>query len=440
MNILIENAGIVFTQNDKREVLRDTSIYISGGIIKEIGKSSLLKEKYTPDLVLDASKMAVLPGLVNLHTHSVQVLLRGRFDEPLMNWLRLVDLEYEKLDDADTRAAARLTFIEGLLCGTTTFLDMEGNVEPIVSAAREVGIRLYEAIALVDTAETGVSGFTRVADPEEEVKIALKVAREKMVTGQLNFLLGPVGFPSSSPELLRIASEEARKNGLKLHAHLSESMVNEELSRKMFGLSETGMLEKIGFLGPDVIVAHGVNLDPIDIQVLAKHGVNVAHCPTSNAKLGNGIAPALKMINQGLNVGLGTDGAASNDSLDLFSEMKTFILMQRSREGFDRRVNAQLALDMATRNGGLALDSSGKLGVISLGAYADLVLVDLTLPSMLPSEKVLDNLVFSGGCRAVRHVIVNGELLVYDGRLRNEELYRRALEEFNEAAKRVSYK
>jgi cytosine/adenosine deaminase-related metal-dependent hydrolase len=120
--------------------------------------------------------------------------------------------------------------------------------------------------------------------------------------------------------------------------------------------------------------------------------------------------------------------------------MKTFILMQRAREGFDRRVNAQLALDMATRNGGLALDSSGKLGVISPGAYADLVLVDLALPSMLPSEKVLDNLVFSGGCRAVRHVIVNGELLVYDGRLRNEELYRRALEEFNEAAKRVSYR
>lgn len=437
MRVLIKDARLVVTQNAEREVLRNTSLYIEDGVIKALGSREEL-EGLGADLEIDARSLAVMPGLINLHTHSTQTVARGLYDHlPLMSWLYHMDRLYEHVDDYAAKAAARLAFIEGLLCGTTTFLDMELQASPVIEAAREVGVRLFEAVALADTRETGLSGFERIADPDELVKNALSMAQRLNGDKLVRVALGPVGFPSSSPELLRLATDEARRSGLLVHTHLSESMVNERLARKLFGLGETLLLEKQGVLGPWLTVAHAVNVSTLDIDTLAKHGVSVAHCPSSNAKLGNGVAPAWRMMSRGVNVGLGTDGAASNNSMDVFQEMKTFVLMQRALER-QAVVTAQEALDAATVNAARALGMRGVIGSIEVGARADIVLVDLESVSMHPTLRLLENIVFSGGCRSVRHVLVEGRLLVDNGKLVDGELAARALAEFDESFGRVA--
>ncbi|MEZ0344957.1 MAG: amidohydrolase [Infirmifilum sp.] len=431
MKILIKNPRVVVTQDPGRGILRGESIYIEDSIIKAVAPLERLAG-YDFDLEIDGRDMAVIPGLVNLHTHATQIIARGLFDDyPLMSWLYRMDRFYEGMDDEAARAAARLAFIEGVLCGTTTFLDMEVQANQVIEAALEVGVRLFEAVALVDTVETGPSGFPRTGDPEEVVEKAVQLALKFRNHPLVRVGLGPVGFPSSSPELLRLASQAARENNLFIHTHLSESRVNERLARKFYGVSETLLLEKLGVLSPRLVAAHAVNVSALDIDTLAKHGVSVAHCPSSNAKLANGIAPALRMISRGLNVGLGTDGAASNNTMDMFQEMRVFTLMQRalSRETL---ASAQQALDAATVNGARALGLEDRLGVVKPGAYADLVLLDLKAPFMEPPANTVGNLVFSGACRAVKNVIVAGRLLVYDGVPADEELAARAVESFEE--------
>jgi len=436
VKILIKDADLVVTQNSRREILRGASIFIENDIIKAIGDYKDL-EGLGANTEVDARGLAVIPGLINLHTHSTQTATRGLLEDiPLMAWLYRIDKIYESIDEEAIGVASKLSFLEGLFCGTTTFVDMELSYRPVISAAREVGVRLFEAAALVDTQETGPSGFERINDPDEIVKKVVRDAVEFKEDPLVKLGLGPVGIPSSSPELLRIAAIEARRNGLFVQTHSSESQVNEKIARKLYGLSETLLLEKMGVLGPWLIIVHGVNLTRTDIDTLAKHGVSVAHCPTSNAKLGNGVAPAWHLISRGVNLGLGTDGASSNNSLDLFQEIKTFILMQRAILK-ETVLSAQQAFDAATINGARALRITGKIGSIQPGAYADLVLVDLRSLYLQPSTMFLENLVFSGGCKSVKHVFVNGKLLVKDGLFIDPTLVDKIITDFEGAFERI---
>ncbi|RLE60987.1 MAG: hypothetical protein DRJ35_01660, partial [Thermoprotei archaeon] len=378
------------------------------------------------------------PGLIDLHNHSVQILFRGDFDGlPLMAWLRETDKLYEILDSQDVFNAARLSFYEKVLCGVTSVLDMEREVDMVANAAREVGIRLFEAYAMFDQVETRKSGLERINDIDKELRSAEKYVRGYMSDPMVDVLLGPVGFPSSSFELMEGSARLARRLGVGIHSHLAENPVNDKLARTLGFAGEFEELEKRGFFGEDVILAHTVYVDDMIIDSMAKYGVSVAHCPSSNAKLGNGVAHINKMIKRGVNVGLGTDGAASNDSESILGEMKIASLLQRGLHRDSTIMDSQVVLDMATVNAGRALGRMD-IGSIEVGKKADIVLLDLRHPSMQPSSNLLDNIVFSADCRVVDTVIVSGKIVVRGGKLTvEEERWKKVLKEYQESRKKI---
>lgn len=408
MSVLaVRDADLVLV--DPGTVLRHATVVVEDGLVSGVGG-----EVPRGAEVLDGRGKAVIPGLVNLHTHSVQAAMRGLLDGlPLAAWLRVSDGMYQRLPRGAAGWAAQAFFLDGLLCGTTSFLDMEREVVEIAGAAARVGVRLFAAYAMFDTVETGRSGLPRLWSVEEEVGRA-EALLSRRLPGRARLLLGPVGYPSSSFDLLEAAAQLARERGVGLHIHLAETPVNDRLARLQGYRGELEELEARGVLGPDLIVAHAVALDSYGVAALAKYGVSVAHCPSSNAKLGNGVAPTWDMMRSGVNLGLGTDGAASGDSASMLWEMRAASLIQRAYRGEAWPVSARDAVAMATVNGGRALGE--RLGALRPGWQGDMVLLDLRDPSMWPPDRLVENLVFSASCRAVDTVIVGGEVVVRAGR------------------------
>jgi len=414
------------------KVVRDATIVVEDGVISGIGAG--VKPPRGVERI-DAGGKAVIPGLVNLHTHSTQVVIRGLLDRlPLAAWLRLSDSAYGILGRGDMEAAALAFLLDGALCGTTAFLDMERDVEAAASAAARLGVRLFEAYAMVDTVETGRSGLERLWSAEEEAARARRLASRRW-PGRVKLLYGPVGYPSSSFELIEEAVEAAREEGRRVHMHLAETPVNARLARLRGYRGELEELEARGLLGPWLIAAHAVALDGYGVAALAKYGVSVAHCPSSNAKLGNGAAASWELARSGVNVGLGTDGAGSGDSASMLWEMRAASLIQRAVSGEAWRVSAREAFAMATINGGRALGE--RIGALRRGWAGDMVLLDLRDPSLWPPDRLVENLVFSASCRAVDTVIVGGDLIVRDGLPVREELLSEARRSLAEARRKV---
>jgi len=442
LRVLIRDLEYVVTMDAERTVLRKVSIVVEDGVITYVGKAERLSEKGF-DRVLDGSGKAAIPGLIDLHGHSLQSFFRGLYDDlPLMPWLRVTSRAYSCMTERAKLLAAKATFLEKLRFGVTTSLDMERDADVVIRAAAEVGVRLVEAVALIDTEEVPFSGLRRVSSPEEELKYAEDLMRKHRKRELIRVIYGPVGFPSSSLELLREAAEAAREKNTLLHCHAAESTVNVELAKKIYGLREIELLEKAGLLGPNLIIAHAVHLSDYELMALAKYGVSVAHCPSSNAKLGNGIARVAEMVWSGVNVGLGCDGAASNNGQDLFTEMKTASLMQKARLGNASVLPAMKVLEMATVNAARALKMQKEIGSIEVGKRGDIVLVNLKSPALMPTANVVSHLVYSVTGRDVDTVLVDGRVLVEGGRFRAnfpvEEFYREFEREYDEFLRRLS--
>ena len=443
MPLIIRDVDYVITMDPQRRVLRRYSIVIDDGRIADLGRFEEVRARWPGADVIDGRGKAAIPGLIDLHGHAIQGFLRGAFDElPLPSWLRLTGEAYELMDDEMKRLGARISLLEKLRFGVTTSLDMERDAELVMEEAAKIGVRLVEAVMLWDREELPHSGLREISSPEEELKLARRCIRVAERYELVNAILGPVGFPASSPELMRECAEVARELGVKVHAHASESFVNVELAKKMYGISEVTLLEKIGFLGPDVILAHAVYLDDYEIACLAKYGVSVAHCPSSNAKLGNGIARVVEMLWQGVKVGIGCDGAASNNGQDLFVEMRVAALLQKARLRNAAVMPAQKLLEIVTVDAAEVLGKGREIGSIEVGKRADIVLLDLRMPNMMPAENVVSHIVYSATGADVDTVIVDGRVLVREGRLQVGvdlgELYARAEEKYHELVEELS--
>ena len=438
MSILIKDLSYIVTQDRLRRILRNRSILVADGRIESIAPSEELGGLSSADQVIDGRGYAAIPGMIDLHNHSVQTIFRGDLDGlPLMAWLRRIDLLYGLLDRESLVDASRLSFYEKVLSGVTSVLDMERGVEEAVEAARQVGIRLFEAVALFDTIETGESGLRRIRDVDEELRLAETYLKKYREDPMIEVFPGPVGFPSSSFELMEEAARLARRLHTPLHYHFAETPVNDRLARNLNYAGEFVELERRGFFGENLILAHAIHVDDYEIDSLAKYGVSVAHCPSSNLKLLNGVAPIWKMVSHGVNVGLGTDGAASNDSEDIFREMKEASLIQRIYEG--GIIDAQKVFDMATVNAAEALGRRD-LGSIEVGKRADIVLLNLKDPSLHPLDNLLENLVFSADRRCVDTVIIDGEILVRGGRHVSKTLEEQVLTGLERAREKLAEK
>ena len=402
--------------NDPRKFFRG-SVAISGGRI-----SSVLPA--TPDngsddrgtesenrsrRVIDAGGKLLMPGLINLHNHVAMSLMRNYADDlPLMEWLADRVWPFEaKLTGDDVYLGARLGIAEMLLGGTTTFVDMYWHADRVAEAVLESGMRAVVCPAFIDT---NYEAFER-----ETVRLVERYAGAD--GGRLGVRIAPHAPYTCSPESVRKALSLCERYGLGIHVHLSETRSETETIRQRYDKTSAEYLRDLGVFDYPTLAVHCVHLTEEDMDILLRYGVSVAYNPQSNMKLASGIAPVARMIGRGLTVGIGTDGPCSNNDLDMWDEMRTASLLQKVATGDASVLPAYETLRMATVGGACAVGMEGELGVVALGARADLILVDMGGPHWAPGNDPIAGLVYNAKSTDVDTVLVDGRILVERGEL-----------------------
>jgi 5-methylthioadenosine/S-adenosylhomocysteine deaminase len=406
-SLLIKNCGWVVTQNKRREVLRDASIFIENGHIKQVGGIT-----GSADHEIDGTGKIALPGLINAHTHLSMTLFRGYADDmELQEWLtrKIWPLE-AKLSDEDCYFGALLGAAEMIRSGTTSFVDMYFHMEDVARAVEESGLRGFLAYGTID-----------LFDPSKSRTERANVQRffdyvQHMENPRIRFVLGPHAPYTCSAEMLQWAKEFAEKNNTILHIHIAETRREQAESQKQHGMRVVEYLDKIGALSKNMLAAHCVWLTKTEVKLLGDSQVKVAHCPVSNMKLASGgVAPLPEMFEAGIAVALGTDGAASNNSLDMFETMKMCALIHKAHRWDPTVLRAQKTLDLATIEGARALGVDREIGSIELGKRADVILLDGRAPNLIPlhsRDTVISDLVYSASSANVDTTIVDGQILM----------------------------
>ena len=428
--ILIKNAFILDPNNfeDKKQ-----SLLIKDDLIAEISDEI---DESNIDKVIDAEGKILLPGLVNTHTHLSMTLFRGLADDlSLDSWLNDHIWPMEANLNGDyCYIGALLGAVELIKSGTTTFSDMYFYMEDVARAVEDAGIRAVLSYGMIDF------GIEEKREAEIKENMALFNACNGMADGRIKVFFGPHSPYTASEELLVKVRELADENGIGIHIHVSETQkeINDSLDER--GLRPFEYLEKIGFLGPDVVAAHCVWLSDNEIEIIKKHGVKVSHNPCSNMKLASGIAPVSKLIENGICVSIGTDGASSNNNLDLIEELKTASLLQKVSTLDPKVLDSNESIKMATIKGAEALGLDDEIGSIEVGKKADIILIDTAAANMTPdSSSLSSNVVYSANGSNVDTTICNGKILMENKKLTTldeEEIYakaRQAIKELKEA-------
>ena len=415
--LLIKNCEWLVTQNEGREVMRDVSLLVENGVIREIGRIGS-----TADIIIDAKGKIAIPGLVNAHTHLPMTLFRGFADDmQLQDWLqkKIWPLE-SKLTGDDCYAGALLGCAEMIRSGTTSFVDMYFHMERVADAVAQAGLRGFLSYAPIDLFDPAKARL------EKEHVIKFQEYVRGLRNQAIKFVVGPHAPYTCSSELLQWTKEYAEKNDALLHIHVAETRREQADMVKQNGMRVVEYLDKIGVLCRNMLAAHCVWLTKSEVQLLAKKGVSVAHCPVSNMKLASGgVAPLPEMFESGIAVGLGTDGAASNNGLDMFDTMKMCALIHKAYRWDPTILNAQKVLDLATIEGARALRVNDELGSLETGKRADIVLVDCETPNMRPihgANTVVSDLVYSASSGNVDSTIVDGKILMQNREMKTLDL------------------
>jgi 5-methylthioadenosine/S-adenosylhomocysteine deaminase len=355
---------------------------------------------------IDGRGKILMPGLINTHTHAAMTLMRNMADDlPLMKWLHERVWPFEsRLSPEQIAAGARLGMAEMMLSGTTTFVDMYWHESAVAQAAREMGIRAVLCPSFIDG--------PRMEQFEQDMTRTLATAA---TCDRLTVRPAPHAAYSCSPENLRRALDLARRHGLGLTIHLSETLDEQRIIREKYGRTPTEYLRDLGLFEVPTIAAHCVHVTEGDIEILRSHGVTVAHNPQSNMKLASGAAPIARMVDAGVNVTIGTDGPSSNNDLDMWDEMRTASLLGKLTAADPAALPAYRILQMATVNAARALGMSGSLGIIGEGALADLIVMDTAKPHWQPLHDPVAALVYSAKASDVETVIVDGRIVVSSG-------------------------
>jgi 5-methylthioadenosine/S-adenosylhomocysteine deaminase len=428
--ILIKNALILSPNNfeDKRQ-----SLLIKDDLIAEISDEI---DESKASKIIDADGKILLPGLINTHTHLSMTLFRGLADDlSLDSWLNDHIWPMEANLNGDyCYIGALLGAVELIRSGTTTFSDMYFYMEDVARAVDDAGIRAVLSYGMID--------FGDAEKRENEIKenLALFNACDGMADGRIKVFFGPHSPYTASEELLVKVRELADEYNMGIHIHVSETQkeINDSLEEK--GLRPFEYLEKIGFLGPDVLAAHCVWLSDEEIEIIKKHGVKVSHNPCSNMKLASGAAPVSKLIENDICVAIGTDGASSNNNLDLIEELKTASLLQKVSTLDPKALSSDEAIEMATIKGAEALGLGDEIGSIEVGKKADIILIDTNSANMVPdSSSLSSNVIYSANGSNVDTTICNGKVLMENKKLTSldeDEIYakaRQAIKELKEA-------
>jgi cytosine/adenosine deaminase-related metal-dependent hydrolase len=367
--------------------------------------------------VIDASGCYVMPGLVQTHIHLVQTIFRGLAEElSLLEWLRdrIWPLEAAH-DEASLRATARLGLLDLLATGTTTILDMGTTHGGDVIAEELVasGIRARFGQTMMDGGDGVPKGLRETTNASLDASSGLATRWGGAASGRIGYAYAPRFALSCTRELLEAVGDITKRLGLLIHTHSNENVAERTLIEGATGQAPTAYLESVGLVNERSVIAHGVNLDEREMAILAARGASITHCPSSNLKLGSGIADVRTLRDRGITVGIGADGAACNNRLDGFEELRLAALLAASLHG-PGTLTAWDILAMGTRDGAKAMRLDDQIGTLEVGKKADVIVID---PARLagPAGDPATRIVYGGGSRAVRDVIVDGRVIVRGG-------------------------
>ena len=408
--LLIKDALIIPMDGVKRAVpWINGDVFIADGVIREIGANLTVKDEGCE--IIHGKDTVVLPGLVNCHTHAGMTLLRSYADDlPLMKWLSEKIWPREAhLTAQDIYRGTMLSILEMIKSGTTCFADMYFFMDEVARAVEETGIRAVLSRGMVGTGD--------------KAQFALDESREfvkkwhKQADGRITCMLGPHASYTCPPEYLYKVMQLSDELGVGLHIHLAETAGEVEDMEKKYGKTPIKLMEAIGiFKNRQVLAAHCVHVSDEEIEILKKYNVGIAHNPQSNMKLASGAAPVPKMLKAGALVGLGTDSAASNNNLDLLEEMRTCALLHKLVSLDSTVLPAYQVLEMATRQGSKVLGLE-KTGSIQPGYKADLIMMDLHKPHLIPLHDPVANVVYAAQSSDIKTVIVDGKIVMKDRKI-----------------------
>ncbi len=412
---LIVTGGTVLTQNGSRQVLAPGAVAINGAEILEVGTPQAIAARYRAAETIDAANQIVLPGLVNTHTHAPMVMYRGLADDlALMDWLQkyIFPAEARTVSPEMVRVGTRLAVLEMIESGTTTYADMYYFEEEIARTTREAGLRAVLGQTII---QFPVADAKTPAEGLQRAEAFIKAFRnDSLITPAV----APHAMYTLDAATLKASADLARRYEVPVIIHLAETEDEVRIAREQHRMSPTAYLESLGFWRPGTLAAHGVWVDDADIEILKRRQVGVSHNPESNMKLASGTAPVVKYLAAGVRLGLGTDGAASNNDLDMFEAMRQagFLTKHASRD--PTALPAQGALDLATLGGARALGMEAAIGSLEPGKKADLITVATGRARQTPVYDPVSHLVYVTRGDDVRTTIVNGKVLMKDGQLR----------------------
>ena len=411
---LLVLGGTIVTMNGPRDVIEDGGLAVKNGRIVAVGTRAQIESTYTARQRINSAGKLITPGLINGHTHIPMVLFRGLADDlDLQEWLTkyIFPAEAKNVSEEFVRAGTRLGLAEMIRGGTTTYCDMYYFEDAVAEETSHAGVRAVLGETIIDFP---------VADNKTNAEAMAYV--EKFVSRwKGNDLIVPAIAPHApytvSEDHLKAARAFSDRTGVPIVTHVSETKRELDDSVKAKGASPVAYLDRIGFLNDRVIAAHVVWPQGSDISILKKRGVGVVHNPQSNMKLASGVAPVPRMMNEGVLVGLGTDGAASNNDLNMWEEMDTVAKLHKVFSGDPKVISAQQAFELATIRGAQALHLDKEIGSLETGKRADLLIIERDSLNQIPLYNIYSDLVYATKSFDVESVIINGRLVMQNRRL-----------------------
>lgn len=401
--------GTILTMNADREIITKAALAVDAGKIVWLGPAETAVQQFQPKERIDLNGRVVIPGLVNVHGHWAMTLVRGLVDDrPLEEWLaKIWRVEAELISPETVVFGSQLAMIEMIRGGTTCAADMYWYYPDVTEAAREAGFRIVTGPSFAE-----IEGFEDYRNTNQAIAIEYLDAYRSVP------LVHPCiqahsAYTTSGPTLEHVA-QLVHERGLLFVTHASESKGELDLVQEKHGKRPLEVLDGYGLLREQTLLAHCVHLTDGEIARLAETGTSVAHCPSSNLKLSSGIARVAEMMEMGVNVGIGTDGAASNNDLDLFHEAQLAALVQKGVTGDPRVLPAESVFAMLTIDGARAVGLSDRIGSLEVGKSADLAVIDFSSANLTPSYDLYSHLVYAVSVGDVQDVMVAGRLLMKD--------------------------
>ncbi len=407
-DIIIKNSYIVTMDNEMSEYGKG-SLVIKDGNIVAIGENKDIEKQYHAPEVIDGTNKLIMPGLINTHTHAAMTMFRGYADDiHLQDWLyeHIFPIEQEFVTAENVTLSAKLAVAEMLRSGTTTFNDMYYFVDETAKVVDKAGIRAVLTKGLIDFP------VPNSPTPEKGMQKTIKLIEKWNDHPRITIGVAAHAPYSCSPELIVNAKKIADKYDVPFNIHVAETLTEFETIKNEYGLSPVAYLNSLGVLDEKVIAAHCVHLTPEDILLIAEKGVGVAHNPQCNMKIASGVAPIPELMAAGAKVGIGTDGPASNNDLDMFDEMRTAAFLHKLNSNNPTVMDAQTIVKLATTGGAKVLGLEGQIGSLEMGKKADIIILDMKKPHAHPRYNIYSLIVYSLKSSDVETVIVDGKIVM----------------------------